>query len=393
VLVRGTNVDAYEPNSAWEEENTGVKGVQLVPIEGIHSRATITTPNEVNSCSGNSATGTTVCTANNTDVYIINGSTLTTTLTSGADSGGFFSGGICQNCGVVVDSTTNTAFLGIGLRAGSHNSGYQTLDLATNTFGVPIPSRAGGPVGGIGGISEDIAVDPGRHLILSPGEGNIYEIVQTQPSLAVFENNQSGALPFAFEFDSAAEDCTTGIALSTVELGRGSLFIADLTQATFTPGSPGTWTAPSQIQFLPGFGAMLFGAVGIAVAPGTHLGIATGEGCCSDIGSAIGAIELPSTSGSGTPSVVDFVAAASLPNEPDGLPFPIGGDPHPVTAYVSPTSKKAFALIADRRRPRGFIAVVDLRALLSAPRTAGTHTVDPSVDLIATGVVRYVPVF
>ena len=91
--------------------------------------------------------------------------------------------------------------------------------------------------------------------------------------------------------------------------------------------------------------------------------------------------------------MVDFVAAASLPNEPDGLPFPVGSDPHPVTAYVSPTSKKPFALIADRRTPRGFIAVVDLQALLSAPRTAGTHTVDPSVDLIATGVVRYVPVF
>ncbi len=393
MLVRDTNVDAYEPNSAWQEENTGVNGVQLVPIEGAHSRATITTPNEVNSCSGNSATGTTVCTANNTDVYIINGSTLTTTLTSGADISVFFSGGVCENCGVVVDSTTNTAFLGIGLRAGGHNSGYQTLDLATNTFGAPIPSRAGGPFGGVGGISEDIAVDPGRHLILSPGEGNIYEIVQTQPSIAVFENDQSKALTFTVEFDSAAEDCTTGIALSTVELGRGSLFIADLTQATFTPGSPGTWTAPSQIQGLPGFGAMLGGAVGIAVAPGTHLGIVTGEGCCSDIGNAIGAIQLPSTSGSGTPSVVDFVAAASLPNEPDGLPFPVGGDPHPVTAYVSPTSKKPFALIADRRSPRGFIALIDLQGLLSAPRTAGTHFVDPAFNLLKSGVVRYVSVF
>src|SRR5207245_10454019 len=96
---------------------TGVKGVQLVPIEGTDARATIGTPNEVNSCSGNSATGTTVCTANNIDVYILNGSKLTAALTSGATRLAFFSGGagFCENRGVVLDSTSTTAFLVIGL--------------------------------------------------------------------------------------------------------------------------------------------------------------------------------------------------------------------------------------------------------------------------------------
>jgi hypothetical protein len=55
-----------------------------VPLEGSHSKATIVAPNAVNSCSSNSTTGTTVCVANNTDVYLINGSTLSTTLSSSA---------------------------------------------------------------------------------------------------------------------------------------------------------------------------------------------------------------------------------------------------------------------------------------------------------------------
>jgi hypothetical protein len=35
------------------------------------------------------------------------------------------------------------------------------------------------------------------------------------------------------------------------------------------------------------------------------------------------------------------------------------------------------------------VAVIDLQAALAAPRS-GVHTVDPSFDLIGTGVARYV---
>jgi hypothetical protein len=384
VLLSGANVDAYDPNSAWggaPSGATGVKGVQLVPIEGTDARATISTPNEVNSCSGNSATGTTVCTANNTDVYIINGSKLTATLTSGATRLAAFSGGagFCENCGVVIDSTSNTAFLGIGLAGDRNQTGYQTLDLTSNTFGVPIPSGTG--------ISEGFAVDPIRHLILSPNEQNSYELVRTRPSTAVFENSFH---PFEF-FDSAAEDCTTGITLAASE-ATSQLLIADLTQATFTPGSPGTWTAPSRIQNFPGFDFLNGGAgeAAVAVAPGSHLGIVTGEP--TGPGYPIGVIQLPSTSGSGRPAVEDFVAAR-LPFRGTGGPGSAGIEPHAVTAYVSPTSNKAFGLVAGDLVPRGDIAVVDLQGMLKAPRTPATHTVDPSFDLLKSGVVRLVSTF
>jgi hypothetical protein len=68
-------------------------------------------------------------------------------------------------------------------------------------------------------------------------------------------------------------------------------------------------------------------------------------------------------------------------------------DPHPLTAYVSPNDGKAYALLANTPPPK-WIAVVDMAALLAAPRTTVTdgmsHTVDPSYDLILNGVVRYV---
>ncbi len=391
VLVSGSNVDVYQANSDWT--NSGSKGVQVVPIEGTDSRATVTTPNDVNTCSANSATGMTVCTANNTDVYIIKGSKVVTTVTSGSDAKANFSGGFCNNCEVVVDSTTNRAFLGMGLSTGAapaNPTGYQILDLATDTFGAPIPSQAAIATGAglTGGISEGIAVDPVRHLILSPDEWSLYEVVKTTPPIGVFDSQ----LPSEAGLDSAAEDCTTGIAISGVEFAS-LVYITDLTQATFksgAAGSAGTWTAPGRLQSLsPDFSALGAGICGIAVAPGTHLAIATSEGGFGV--NAIGVIELPSTSGSGKPAVVDFIVA-HLPNAPDGAPFYYGDDPHNMTAYVSPVSNQAFGLIGDFSFPHKYIAVVDLQGLLGAPRTPGTHTVDPSVNLITKGIVRYVPV-
>ncbi len=368
VLVQGTDVASYVPDGHW---GSTAPNVELVPIEGTGiARATVTTAAAVNSCASNSVTGETVCTSNGTDVYLITGAAVTKTLTSGATGTTSFSGGTCSTCGVVVDATTNAAFLGIGLNPGS---GYQGIDLGADTLSPPIVSG--------GAISEDIAVDPHLKLLLSPAEDGVYELVDLTTG-NVFDNAVGGVL------DSAGEDCTTGIALSTVEF-TSNLVITDLTQATFTPGTggaAGTWTAPLQVQTFPEFASLSAGTNGIAVAPNTHFGVVTGEFG----GSNVGAIQLPATSGTGTPAVVDYVLL-NLPLLPDGTAFVTGLDPHTVTAYVSPSSSKPFAIVADF--PLKFLAVIDLQAMLAATRTAGTHIVDPTVDPIATGIVRYIKIF
>src|SRR5579875_2262999 len=390
ILVQGTDVTAYSPDGWW---GTVGNGLHVVPVEtsaGIGTGGAptlVTTPHGTNSCSCNSLTGETVCVANNTDVYLITGTTLNKTLTSGASAVFNFSGGTCMNCGVVVDSTTNAAEITIGLKKTPSCSGapfsdacagYQFLDLASESFSAPIVSLTG--------VSEDTAVDPIRNLILSPNEAGSYELAQTKPPFAVFENKPTLPVdlpPDQALLDSAAEDCTTGIALAPVE-GRGYLFITDLTQANFTTGTPNTWTAPGQFQDFPDFHTVIGGAgPGVAVAPGTHLGVLAGEFG----GNGVGVIQLPSTSGSGTPAVVDW-ATFMLPNTPNGLPWSAGFDPHSITAYVSPNSKKALGVIGNGAFT--FLAIVDLEGVLKAPRTAGTHVVDPSVDVLKAGLVTFV---
>jgi hypothetical protein len=370
VLVQGKNATVYAPQGNW---GGGAAAVNVVPIEtssGIGTGAaptSVTTGSAPNSCSSNSTTGETVCVGSNTDVYLINGTTLTSTLTSGATSTEGFSGGSCENCGVVVDSSVNKALIAIGLESGGPG-GYQFLDLGgTPAFESPIPAGTE--------TSEDVSIDPVRHLILSPNESSIYQIVNTSSATpALFNNSVSGG----GEFDSAAEDCTTGIALSTIEF-TGNLYIADLTQAVFTPGTPGTWTdTASQIQNFPEFEGLEAGTCGLAVAPGTHLGVVTGEFG----GNLEGVIQLPSTSGNGVPSVLDWVAF-TVPSTPAAVPWSMGFDPHTVTAYVSPNSGKAYGVLEND--DFSYLAIVDLQGLLNAARTG--HVVN---DPIPAGLVTFI---
>ena len=87
---------------------------------------------------------------------------------------------------------------------------------------------------------------------------------------------------------------------------------------------------------------------------------------------------------------------ATLPNDPKGIAFTFGEDPHSVTSYTSPNNGKAYAVVADwsTGEPE-YLAVIDIAAMMAAPRvlgdyTNGKHVVDPTYDLIAHHVVRYV---
>ena len=101
-------------------------------------------------------------------------------------------------------------------------------------------------------------------------------------------------------------------------------------------------TPRSQSVNFPEFDDFAAGTCGIAVAPGTHLAIVTGEFG----GNLEGVVELPATSGTGIPSFPDYVAF-TVPDEPDGSEFSLGFDPHTVTAYVSPNTGKAYGVLTD----------------------------------------------
>jgi hypothetical protein len=350
----GSTVTAYVPNGCWECGNTGV---QVVPIEGGGSPSSIATAGVVNACSSDALTGETVCTANNTDVYTITGTTLNSTLTSSANRFAGFSGGSCENCGVAINAATNTAYVAGGFSGGLSGDGIQALNLANNTFAAPFPAATP--------VSENIAVDPTRSLIFSPNENSIYDVFQiaTNGSLSEFEGPSVGG-----EGDSATEDCVTGLALSSVEF-TNNVFIEDITQAAFTPGTPGSYTAPNSTLTMVTDWGFSAGTSGISIAPGSsHLAVVTGEFG----GNTFAILQLPSTSGSGTPSILDY-AVAAIPANPAGGSSPCAGgfsaglDPHTVTAYTSPNDGKAYAVFASGPPPSCLVRI-DMAAILAAPR-------------------------
>ena len=80
---------------------------------------------------------------------------------------------------------------------------------------------------------------------------------------------------------------------------------------------------------------------------------------------------------------------AEMPSDPAGKPWQMSFEPNGLTAYASPNSGKGMGVIINRSRT--YAAVIDIAALLAAPRQSGTqHTVSGSVDLVGTGIVRFV---
>jgi hypothetical protein len=367
-VTTGTNVNAYVPFGSWDY---GTTGVEEVPLEGTGTAQHFST-GVVNSCASNSVTGEVVCSENTSTVDLINGSTLTS-ITSGANAYADFSGGSCANCGVAVNAANNTAVISEGVVGGGGTAyggtdGIQILNLSNNTFNTAVPL--------LNGVSENVSIDSGRGYVLSPGEQGIYDLVKIGAgnSLTEYGDNLNALPGSGPTLDSAAEDCTTGIALSAVEF-TDSIYITDLTQATFTSGTPGTWTAPGQFVNL-NDGDYSAGTSGISSAPGTgHYAVVTGEFG----GSAFSALQLPATSGSGTPALADYAYVSNLPPTPAGNTFGAGADPHAVTAYTSPNTNKAYAVFTDyypyySDGSPDFLAVVDLACVLALPRT-GPHTV------------------
>jgi hypothetical protein len=355
-------VTAYVPNGNW---GGGATGVQAVDIEGGSTKSSIGTAAAVNSCSSNPATGQTVCTANNTDVYLITGTTLNTTLHSSSNASASFSGGFCNNCGVAINALSNKAVINIGLTPSPTTSGIQLLDLNTNTFATPVAATAGT-------VSENPSVDPTRNLILSASENGIYDLFQIQSDGTTLK--EFGGTPnTGLTLDSSGEDCSTGIAISVGEFSN-SVYLADLTQAVFTPGSPaGTYTAPHSTTTLTTSFGFSAGLSGVSVAVGTsHLAVGTGEFG----GNTFAVLQLPSTSGSGTPAILDY-AVAAIPSSTTCGTFSAGNDPHTITAYTSPNDGKAYALFANAAPP-SCLARIDLAAVLAAPRGGsglGAHDV------------------
>ena len=177
-----------------------------------------------------------------------------------------------------------------------------------------------------------------------------------------------------------------------------AIALFDMNQATFTPGSggaSGTWdTAGKQVQLLTDLD--LNGVDPISVESASHVAI-VGSGS-----QLFGALQLPVTSGSGTPAISDWVSA-NMPNDPAGNPWNGWSMPNGLATYLSPNTNKPMGILLNSLRGNGgnrigagpYLAVVDINALLALPReSAGGHQVAAANDgqaLVTSNVVRFVP--
>lgn len=365
--VHGTDVTAYVPKGAWSSTATGI---DVVNVEGssITNTQIPTGTDVINSIATNSVTGQSVATANNNHVYILKGTGLDPSvspnpLTDDGTGTISFSGGSATSTGVAMDAVHNKALIGLSVGG---QAGFQFLNLATNTFEPPFLTQDPG-----GQISEDPLVDPIRQLVLSPSEDNNYEIIDVANSTSprFFEH----PVTIGGELDSAAEDCSTGIILAPAEFSDPSqVEIADISTAVFTPGTPGSWTAPEQVQTLTG-SSLSAGASAASVAQGTHTGVITGEFG----GDALTAIALPTTSGAGaTPAISNWVTCAT------GGGFSMGLDPHTLIAYRSPNGGHAIALMVNSGATQ--MVAVDLTKMLDGTTVPATGNVCNSGTLPPT---------
>jgi hypothetical protein len=375
-LVSGTDVISYVPKGNW---GSGATGIDVVNVEGssITNTQIPTGSDAINSCASNSVTGQTVCTANNNDVYVLKGTGLDPSvspnpLTDGGSGTITFSGGSATTTGVSMDATDNKALLALSVGG---VGGFQFLNLATDTFEPAFTTQDS-----TGQISEDPLIDPVHHLIVSAAEDNNYELTDVSTSTApkFFEHpvpSVSGSL------DSSAEDCSTGIILAPAEFSSPSqVEIADISNpgtapnAVFTPGTPGSWTAPEQVQTLAG-SSLSAGASGSAVAQGTHTGVIAGEFG----GDSLTALALPATSGTGAvPAISNWVSCETGP-DPSGNPFSMGLDPHTLAAYQSPNGGDAIALMVNDGATQ--MVRVDLTDMLNPAIVPATGNVCNSATL------------
>lgn len=280
---------------------------------------------------------------------------------SGAVSTASFSGGTCANCGVAVDAIHNEAV--IGLSTGPGLAGFQFIDLSTSppSLGPVLPTLSSH-----GEISENILIDNNRRIVLSASEAGTYEIVDFSSGFnnPVFYEFTSPSITLPGSMDSSSADCATGLVFAPIEFSNPSeVVIADVTQAIFTSGSPGTWTAPAVIFSL-SESTLAAGASGIAIDSNSHIGIITGEFG----GNMVTAMRLPAVSGNGTtPTILDWVSC--------GIPsgFQEGYDPHAVTIFHVPGNNVTALLYSPQNNQ---VALIDLVAMLDPtvlPRTTAGH--------------------
>jgi len=419
VEISGTTVTVNVPLGSDDDSATGMMQVVVENAASVLPTPSLIATDRVNSCTP-SKSGEVVCSGQGGTVDLIPaGSSSPTILPLSASTVPTinYAAGDCQGCGALVDDTLSPALAII-----SSGLGYIPVNLSTGTVGNPIATNGTNSTETVG---VDFGYDMVNHLILSANY-QVTDVATFGTSNPYFQiiNIANPASPIVYEFvdapgyfnsngrtcgssdnndklpDVTALDTVTHIAYVTFHTPStcfnappDDIAMFDLSQVVFTPGTPNTWDTPSKaIQSITGTG--LNGIDPISVESTHHLALVSAGN------NNFGVLVLPSASGAGNPalsgtSITDWVNAL-MPNDPNNVAWAGWHQPSGLSTYVSPNTNKVMGVMMNNPSATTgptFLAIVDMDDLLTALRDpSNAHKVDSSVNLVTSGLVRFVPV-
>ncbi|HVN29753.1 MAG TPA: hypothetical protein VMT64_14755 [Candidatus Binataceae bacterium] len=409
VLVNGKTVTVFVPQGSDDLGNTGTQSVVVENGGNALPSPSLIATDRVVSCTP-AQSGQLVCAGQGGTVDLVpaassspaiqNISPLPNTIN--------YANGDCIACGAMVDDS-----LGLGII--SSGAGYYLLNLSNGTLSSPIATNTNPPSSSdpleVPGM--DFGYDSTHHLILSanwqvtdlqsftsspahfqiinitnPSSPAVFDLADDQ---TVFKNNGrtcgSTNTPTDTLPDTTALDTSTNIAYVTFHTKADcfnsppdDIAMFDLSQASFS-ASKGTWTTPA-ILFQSITGTALNGIDAISVESNSHLAmVSAGD-------ANIGVLQLPTASGGNSASlaVTDWVNAV-MPNDPDGAQWAGWGEPNGVATYVSPNSGKVIGVLMNNPANQNgstFLALIDMQALLAAPRDNAHQIFAPIASPIVT---------
>lgn len=301
-----------------------------------------------------------------------------------------FSGGGCVLCGVAADPGDRRFIV-------AANDGYRVY-----SYGSAAPTVYNIPV------NENFSYDSARNQITAAEYDTVSS--RTPRALNIVDLNKNkvyrwtGNTASCTDLGTATSSCQARADLdsTTVDLSTGvialifehstAVALIDMGQAIFEDATL-TFAAPA--RYIEAGSAAPDQSGGAASTTGNYLFTAEELG-----DSNVGVMQLPAASGTGgvfpavtpNPVYIDLSDAANpecAGNGSSAYRFRTKGDPHGVALFTGLVDGKQTGLLIDSSN--SCAGLVDLAALLAAPRDPAKSTaVSPTVDLRASGIVRFV---
>ncbi len=302
-----------------------------------------------------------------------------------------FSGGNCINCGVLTDAGDHRFIV-------SSQDGYRVLDYTGAILKSYLSDLSASPAMSL--VTENFTYDAVNNRIISPeydtannflwvidlASDKVYRWTNRMVDVLVDAANGltgfNSVFSFGFEADSAAYDSSTGV-LALADESANGLLTVNLNVAVYD-GATNTFTAPYTVNPMDDVGSRL---PGIAAESSNHYLFMEEELG----GDGVGVAALPTVAGSGDTLVTNYIwATIPSPQVTCAADFfwANAGDPHGLALYTSVISGRSKGLLINGTKDCA--AIIDLKGLLDSAKTVGTNKADPSVDLVAAGIISFV---